>query len=341
MKIGLELGSEYPANRPIRPLLEQLLEQTALARDYGFDCVLLGQHYLSSPLQILQPLPLLGRLAAEAGEMWLGTGILLLPLLHPVDVAEQIVTLDTICDGRFIFGVGLGYEEEEFRAFGLDRRDRVARFEESLEIIKRLWTQDSVTYHGKHFSLTDVTPTARPIQRPHPPVWIAANNHPAVRRAARIADGWYASPHAVFATLEEQMRIYREALAEAGVPDPHYIPVLRDTYVAETDEQALRDCRPFLEGRYQVYGDQGQDRELPAGDRFDMSFEELARDRFIIGAPDTCVREIKRYQELGFNYIILEYQWPGMGSELAMRCLRLLGEEVLPRLRQGSNPSLA
>ena len=75
------------------------------------------------------------------------------------------------------------------------------------------------------------------------------------------------------------------------------------------------------------------DRESPAGDRFDRPCEGLAKDRFVIGSPDTCVREIKRYQELGFNYIILEYQWPGMSSEVAMKSLRLLGEEVLPRLR--------
>lgn len=333
MKIGLELGSEYPADTPVRPLFEGLLEQTRMARDYGFDCVLIGQHYLSHPLQILQPLPLLGRLAAEAGEMWLGTGILLLPLLHPVDVAEQVATLDTICNGRFIFGVGLGYEEEEFRAFGIDRRDRVARFEEALEIIKRLWTQDSVTYHGKHFSLTDVAPTARPMQRPHPPVWIAANNHPAVRRAARTGAVLYASPHAVFSTLKEQIDTYKDALSEAGVSAPGDIAVIKDTYVAETDDEAFELCRPFLEGRYKAYAKQGQDKELPAGDRFDMPFEELAMDRFVIGSPDTCVRELKRYEALGFNYIIVECQWPGMSSEVAMKSLRLLGEEVLPKLR--------
>ncbi len=333
MKVGLELGSEYVARRSTRERLRSLIEQTRLAREYGFDCVHVGQHFLSWPLQIIQPLPLLARLAAEAGDMWVGTGILLLPLFHPVDVAEQIATLDTICNGRFIFGVGLGYEEEEFRAFGLDRRDRASRFEESLEVIKRLWTEDRITFQGRHFQLSDVVPTARPMQTPHPPIWIAANNHPAVRRAARLGDAWYANPHSPLSVLEELMRTYRAALADLGKPLPHDVPVMRDAYVAATRANALATCRPYLEQRYRVYIDKGQDKELPSGDRFNMSVEDLARDRFVIGDPDFCVEEIKRYEKAGFNYMILEFQWADMPDELAVECLHRLGRDVLPRIR--------
>ena len=98
----------------LRARFETLIEQTHLARDYGFDCVHAGQHYLHWPLQMLQPIPLLGRLAGEAGDMELGTSIILLTLLHPVDMAEQIATLDIMTGGRFVFGVGLGYMDVEF-----------------------------------------------------------------------------------------------------------------------------------------------------------------------------------------------------------------------------------
>ena len=176
MKFSLELGNELPVDRHPGPHIEDLVEQTRAVREMGFHSLLFGQHYLSHPLQTLQPLPLIGRIAAEAGEMWLGTGILLLPLLHPVDVAEQVATMDIICKGRFILGLGLGYEIEEFEAFEIERKTRVSRFEESLAIIKMLWTQDTVTFHGRHFNLENARPTLRPIQKPHPPVWIAANN---------------------------------------------------------------------------------------------------------------------------------------------------------------------
>ena len=151
VKIGLCLPSESDTGAPMLERLDVLIESTRMARDYGFDTVQVGQHYVQYPLQVLQPIPLLGRLAAESGDMQLGTCILLLPLLHPVDVAEQVATLDHLCGGRFIFGIGLGYLETEFHAFGVDKKRRVSRFEESLAVIKQMWTQDEVNFEGKTF----------------------------------------------------------------------------------------------------------------------------------------------------------------------------------------------
>ena len=333
MKIGLYLGTEYTAREPMTARVEALLAQVRLARELGFDSVVAGQHYLSYPLQILQPIPFLGRVAAESGDMAIGTGILLLPLLHPVDVAEQIATLDTLCGGHFIFGVGLGYEQEEFNAFGIDRRTRRGRFEESLEIIKRLWTEDEVNFAGRYYTLEGVRPSHRPLQEPHPPIWIAANNHPAVRRAARDADAWFANPHAVHDTLAEQMAIYRAALDDAGKPVPGDVVVARELYVAKTREAAFREIRSPIERRYQAYLHHGQDAELPAGDRFTGSFEALARDRFIIGDPEDCIREIERYRALGFNYLIIDFHFSDLADDLAIRCIELFGREVAPHLR--------
>ncbi len=331
MKFGLFLGTEYPARQSMVPRIEALVEQVRTARDLGFDCVLAGQHYLSHPVQILQPTPLLGRLAAEAGEMALGTGIVLLPLQHPVDMAEQVATLDALTNGRFIFGVGLGYEKEEFDAFGLEVGERVGRFEESLELMKRLWTEDEVNFEGKHFTL-HARPSAWPLQKPYPPVWIAANGHGPVRRAARLGDVWFANPHAKFKTLAEQMDIYRAALAEYGTATPNDIVVSRELIVAPTRDEAIRIAEPALHERYRVYTRQGQDEQLPPGDRFQAVFDELAKDRFILGSPEECVAEIKRYEALGFNYFIMGHHPLDLDDEAAMRILRLFGEEVLPRL---------
>jgi alkanesulfonate monooxygenase SsuD/methylene tetrahydromethanopterin reductase-like flavin-dependent oxidoreductase (luciferase family) len=211
MKLSLVLGNEYTARMPIVPRIEALIAQTHAARNLGFDGVYAGQHYVTWPLACIQPIPLLARIAAEAGDMRVGTGIILLPLMHPVDMAEQIATLDAICGGRFVFGVGIGYEEHEFKAFGLRKQDRAKRFEESLEIIKRLWTEDEVNFAGEHFTLEHVVPTVRPTASPYPPIWFAANNDPAVRRAARVGDAWMANPHAKRVTLAAQIEVYREA----------------------------------------------------------------------------------------------------------------------------------
>lgn len=333
MKFSVELGNELPAGRSAYPHILDLVEQTRVVRDLGFHSLLFGQHYLSHPLQTLQPLPLLARIAAESGDMWIGTGILLLPLLHPVDVAEQVATLDNICNGKFIFGLGLGYEIEEFEAFEISRKTRVRRFEESLEIIKMLWTQETVTFHGKHFNIENARPTHRPIQKPHPPIWIAANNYPAIRRAARLGAVLYASPHAHNGTLKEQIAVYKEAVAGSSATAPEDIAVLKDTFVADTDEEAFAACRPYFENRYKVYEDQGQDEELPAGDRFNLPFEDLARDRFLIGSPETVIKGVEGLLDMGFNHIVFYTQHPGLPGNLALNCYKMLGERVLPAFR--------
>src|SRR3712207_4261870 len=163
-------------------------------------------------------MPLLGRLAADAGEMILGTNIILLPLHHPVEIAEQFATLDAMTSGRIVLGVGLGYRQEEFAAFGIPTRARVGRLTESIEIIKRLWTEDDVTYQGKHFQLTNVSIRPRPVQQPRPPIWVGATSEPAIRRAALHGDAWMAAPSDTVPRMKELLALYRQARSEAGLP---------------------------------------------------------------------------------------------------------------------------
>lgn len=164
MELGLVLNTQEPAYyEPCRPV-EECVEHTALARDAGFDLVTTGQHYLTNDLK-LQTLPLLSRVAAEAGETTVGTGILLLPLHHPVEIAEQITTLDYIAD-RAILGVGSGYRDAEFEGFGIPKSDRGQRIEEGVEFINRLMTEEDVTYRDKHFAVENAVINPGPGEGP-------------------------------------------------------------------------------------------------------------------------------------------------------------------------------
>jgi alkanesulfonate monooxygenase SsuD/methylene tetrahydromethanopterin reductase-like flavin-dependent oxidoreductase (luciferase family) len=260
--------------------------------------------------------------------------VILLPLLNPVDVAEQVATLDVITEGRFIFGVGLGYRDEENEAFGVAPKERVGRLVEGLEVIKQLWSGGEVTHHGRFFHLTRARMMLRPVQQPHPPVWFAANNDAAVVRAARLGDAWVINPHAKLAVLERQMGVYRHALREAGRRFPAELPIIKELYVAPDRRTALKECRPFLEAKYKAYASWGQDKALPEGDSFAHEFEELVADRFIVGDPDDAVREIKRYAErLDANCFIFRIQWPGMEQAKVLRTIKLLAERVFPALR--------
>jgi alkanesulfonate monooxygenase SsuD/methylene tetrahydromethanopterin reductase-like flavin-dependent oxidoreductase (luciferase family) len=289
-----------------------------------------SQHFVSAPFTYFQPIPTLGRIAAESGDMSLGTGVLLLPLLAPVDVAEQLATLDVISGGRLIFGAGLGYRDAENEAMGLSPRTRVGRLEEGLEVIERLWGGEPVTYEGKHVRLRDVRISLRPLQRPRPPIWLAANADAGVKRAARRADAWMMNPHSTIATLERQQALFTETRRALGRPPARFTPLIRECYVAPDSATAFAEARPFLETKYAAYRAWEQDKALPSGETFAADFETLARDRFLIGDPIRVREEIARYRErLGITDLIVRVQWPGMDPSRVLRAIRLLGERVM------------
>jgi alkanesulfonate monooxygenase SsuD/methylene tetrahydromethanopterin reductase-like flavin-dependent oxidoreductase (luciferase family) len=320
VRLGLFLAAQYPADDdPVRRH-EELLEQVRLARELGFDSVFCGQHFLSQPFQMLQSMPLLGRVAAEARGMTVGTGILLLTLLNPVEAAENAATLDVLTGGRFVLGVGLGYREEENAAFGLgDRRIRV--FEEKLEVVRRLLEGEAVTASGPGYRLEEARLSLRPVQRPRPPIWMAANNDAAVRRAARLADTWFVNPHSTVDELARQVELFR---AERGTPVAE-LPAIREACVAPTDEEALAIARPFLDRKYRAYVDWGQSEVMPEGDTLRREWEELRRGRFVVGSPETAAREIAAHRDrLGITHLVFRVQWPGLAQEHALRTLELI-----------------
>ena len=334
MKFGISVMVQHPMTDPPVERFRQAVEQTALARDAGFDTIGSGHHYLSPPFQSLQNIPLLSRLAADSGDMNLCLSIILLALLNPVQVAEDVATLDIISGGRTIFGIGLGYRDIEFEAFGVKKGEAVARMLESLELIKRLWTEEDVTFEGKFFRVHNATSTIRPVQKPHPPIWIAANADAAVVRAGRLGYPWAVNPHAALPTIARQMERYKEALAGAAHPSPDDLPMLLEMHVAPTREEAVRIARPFLEAKYLAYADWGQDRVLPGEESFRIAFDSLAHDRFVLGSPDDVIEGIeRRFEVLGCNHFIFRLGWPGMEHEKVMRVIELTGDRVLRYFR--------
>ena len=341
MKFGIMVMPQHPRTDAPVERFRQTVALTRLARDAGFDSIACGQHFLAPPYQNLQSIPLLARLAAESGSMSLVLSVMLLPLYNPVILAEDVASLDVISEGRVVFGVGLGYRDVEYQAAGIRRAERIPRFEEALTLIRRLWTEDDVTFHGRHFDLDHGTCTIRPVQRPHPPIWVAANNDSAIRRAGRLRCAWLVNPHATTETLIRQTALYREALAAAGqkadsADDPEF-PIIKELHVADTHEEALAVARPYLEKKYQAYADWGQDKELPGDESFRVSFDELAKDRFILGSVEEVVEQIDaQHRRLGVDHFIFRIWWPGMPAEYASRVVELLGAHVLPKFRSSS-----
>ncbi len=334
MKFGLSLTGmlQQPAGTDMVKSLEEACALVRLAKELGFTWLYAGQHFLSHPYRMLQPLPVMARLAAEAPGLDLVTTAVL-PLHNPVDVAEQVATLDAISSGHAVLATALGYRDEENDAFGVARRDRVPRMLESLEVLRLLWTSDApVTYEGRHFRLHEAHAGLPPIQTGGPPVWIAASSDAAVARTGRLGYPWLIN-HADYPTIARQVALYRDSRAEAGHPDDVTLPALREFFVAETSSEAVRIAQPYVSGKYATYAQWGQDQALEGERSFTSEFEALSRDRFIVGDVATVIADLKRYEALGVTHIGLRMRWAGMPPEPTANAMRLTAEHVFPHFR--------
>ena len=334
MKFGLSLSGllQHSRGGDMVRRFADVLHLVGVARDLGFDYIYAGQHYLSHPFQMLQPLASLARISAETGDMEMLSTILV-PLQNPVQMAEDVATLDVLTNGRIIVNAALGYRDEEYEAFGVTRENRIARMLETLRLARLLWTGDEVTFHGRFTKVTGAHIGVLPVQRPHPRIWIAANGDGMVRRIARNGETWYLNPHAPFETLARQVALYRTVRAEHGHPPADTLPMSRETFVAPTRALAVATARPYLEGKYRAYAAWGQDKALPGEEDFTAPFEELAAGRFIVGSPDDVIADLERFAGVGVTHASLRFGWPGTPREVVEGAIRLAAREVLPALR--------
>ena len=228
----------------------------------------------------------------------------------------------------------LGYRDVEFDAFKVPRGQRVRRFEQCLEVVKRLWTEDNVTVDNDVCTLSGVTLTCRPVQRPHPPIWVAANSDSAVRRAARVGDTWFINPLATMSTIRRQMGLYRAELARIGKPFPRTLPIFKEMFCARDTKTALEMAGPHLASKYRAYASWGLDAVMPGGETFHQPFESLLRDRFVFGSPEECYEQLRPcWEEVGANVLFLRTHWSGMPVSHALASMRLISDELLPALR--------
>lgn len=337
VRVGITLTNQHPIGSDLVAGLDGQLHLLRTARDHGWDSVFAAQHHLSTSVTHIQPLPYLARLAAEAGDMRVGIGIHLLALHNPVDTAENYASLDVVCRGRLIFGVGLGYRQVEYDALGVSAEQKVRRFEENLRIVAALWSGEPVHADLPWCRLDGVRSTFLPAQRPRPPIWMAANSDNAVRRAARTADTWLINPHATIDTIQRQLKIFHAERDAAGRGPVTELPAVREVYCAPTRERALEIAEPYLANKYRVYAEWGQDTVMPDKESFRIPYQELAKGRFVVGSPEDCLEQLLPWRDrLGVNHFVFRTDWAGMPAEDAARSVELLSREVVPVLRRDS-----
>ena len=307
----------------------EALEEVTRAEDLGFDSVWMEEHHSVANHYWPSPFTVLAGFATRTSRVTLGTDIAVAAFYHPVRLAEDVALLDVMSNGRAVLGIALGYKPDEFALYGVDLARRGARFEEQLAIVKGLWTQDRVSFKGTYYTVEGRL-EPRPVRRPHPPLWIGGWGDLTLRRAATLGDNWIPGPTADLARLLAGKRQFLGNLEAAGRPTPTEWPLTRDVIIADTDARARELAEEHIMVAYRKeYAGGWRHPFIDASIATDL--DKLMADRFVIGGPDQCVRQIRRFvEQYGMTHLICRTFFPGMPHAHIMRELELLAREVMP-----------
>lgn len=327
MKFGFIPTYAWKANGSPRQQVRNIITQAQTAVECGFDSLWFPHSFLNADFNRFQPIPMLARLAAIDEELDLGITYII-TLEHPVSIAENLATLATLTDGSLTLGALQGYVPEHFSAFGIPQRERTARFVEALELLRRLWSETSVTFDGEFFQVHDATvnPPAEI------PIYIGANAERSVERAGRLGEGLVMSERTSIERGRVLMERYREGTERSALPD-RGVAINRSTYVAPTTEQAEREVRPMMRSRVQTYLDRGADDiEEETGD-IEAQVDRMFRER-LVGSPEECIDRIELLEaELGVDTILCMHGWREQENDKILDSIELFGSEVIPAVR--------
>lgn len=307
----------------------ECFEEIEESERLGFTGLWLSEHHFVDDGYLPSPLVVAAAVASRTRRLTIGTNVLLLPMHHPLRVAEDAAVVQLISGGRFVLGVGQGYVQHEFEALGFDRKYRPSLLEEGIEVIKHAWEEGRTGYEGKRWRFDDLPFEPRPEKRP--PIYVGAFADPAIDRAVRLADGFLASTGG--GALADTYRRVREALARHGRDDEDF-PFIASgvVYVHEDPERALADVAPAISYQRSRYAEWGTDRDRPRPEP--IRPEDLPWERYLVGSPDEVAEGLIRlHQEAPYDHYCFWGRLPGITHEQALANARLFASEVMPKVR--------
>ena len=349
MKIGLMFLFSDLGNLPQEQVFSELLEEIDYAEELGFDSVWVPEHHYATPGIIGNPLMLATAISQRTSRINIGTAAVVLPFQHPLRIAEDAAMVDVLSNGRFSLGVGRGWQVPEFEAFQIDQTKSKAMFMESLEIIKRAWTEDVFSHDGEFWSFKDVSVFPKPVQKPGPPLYWTVVTPASYEVAGSLGDPIIRSLNFVsIDTVEAGTKLYEEQLRKAGkqLSDVD-MPLTVKIHVAETDEEAERDAAPNAQWFFNALsaflpGAPG--RPMPAS-----GYEQYPDDPGTVagaaaadpwawgacyGSPKTVLKSMQAYSERVFTNHWMTWMRIGeLPHDKVMRSMELFAKEVMPRLK--------
>ena len=337
MKFGVHILPTYmpEVDGPLPDFYRHMFDQIVEVEKLGFDQAWVTEHHFGGYGGTLpHPPTFLSAVACKTSRIRLGVAVAVLPLHNPLQLAEAYAMADVISGGRLDFGIGKGSEPVEYRKFGANRDEATRRFTESTEIIRQAWSDRPVNFHSEfyHYDHVDILP--KPLQRPHPRIWVGATRTEETFRYAG-ANGFDLMTlpfvHPSMDALRGLVKMYRDELARTG-----HDFVSREVlgkfhvYVSDSFERGMREAAPFMKNYSSIHAAADPHRKLTDRD----IGSDMARGLIIVGDPERCTDTIQRWhEEAGITIFSGTFHFGGMPQEMALKNIRLFAERVMPALQ--------
>jgi len=341
VEFGTFLLMQSPSAEPSDVVYRRGVEITQAAEELGFGNMWLAEHHFSTYGYLSRPLMYALHLASRTRHIRVGTAVIVLPLHHPLIVAEEIATADLLSGGRLDVGLGRGYQHYEFARLGLDLADSRARWDEGVDILLLAFSGKPFTYDGKHYKIPETTVFPQPAQRPHPPIWVTAQSPESVEATVRRGFNLLSGGFGISVDRLREFRAVLDArLAEAPPARPIRVGTQRAVYVTDSEADAraaaeharwnMRVTLSLRSGQERV--ENGRALAVPRPG--EASTEDLLEHFTVIGTPDTCIRQIRRLQEvMRIDHFNASFWFGDLTQDQVLRSMRLFAREVMPAFR--------
>jgi alkanesulfonate monooxygenase SsuD/methylene tetrahydromethanopterin reductase-like flavin-dependent oxidoreductase (luciferase family) len=333
LRFGLWYDFRNPPQwrRPYTEIYAETLDQIAWAEQNGFDDVWLQEHHFHEDGFSSSVMTIAAAIAARTRTIRIGTAVMLMPFHNPVRVAEDGATVDIISGGRFQLGIGNGYKVEEFESYGISRKERGGRSDEGLEIIRRLWEGETLTYKGKYYQVTNARLAPEPVQKPRPPLLVGGFSPAGVRRAAKYGDGFLGT-----GPIKELYDHYVAELRNLGKPTTNL--TLGGGYfwliASEDPEETWREAAGHILYQLNGYAEWFEKAGMPLLPRIRDAEHLRELGIFNVADPGTCIEMIRTYiSEVPLTHFYSFTVPPGLPAGWVQPHLELFAKKVIPAFR--------
>ena len=338
MDIGTFLLMQSPSARSSEEIYARGIEQAQAAESLGFRNAWLGEHHFSTYGYLSRPLQFASYIAAKTTKLRVGTAVIVVPLHHPLLIAEEIAMLDLLSGGRADVGLGRGYQRYEFERLGLQLDTDGGRWNESLDIILKAFEGKPFSYEGKLFNIPETSIFPKPVQKPRPPIWITAQSQYSIEAAARrglnVLTGGFG---VAVERLAEFGQFFNNVVGDTPSSKRPLVGVQRAVYVTkdpadarEAVEEARWNMRVTLSLRNN-YERVENGHAIPVPGKTEPTLDELLERYLIIGTPETCIRQIRRVQEVvGISHFNCSFWIGDLDQKRVLKSMELFSREVMP-----------